>query len=70
MGIKIEKFWKQQNIQIFRPVQPALHDYCKLRGLDYPRSDRFSKKLFSLPIYPTLTRKEIEKVARALSMFV
>jgi len=67
---KIEKFWKKQNIQIFRPVQPALHDYCELRGLDYPRSDRFSKKLFSLPIYPTLTRKEIEKVARALSMFV
>jgi len=67
---KVDKFWKKQNIQIFRPIQPALHEYCEKRGLDYPRSDRFSKKLFSLPIYPTLTRKEIEKVARALSMFV
>ena len=67
---KIDKFWKKQNIQVFKPIQPALHDYCGLRGLDYPWSDRFSKKLFSLPIYPTLTRKEIEKVARALSMFV
>ncbi len=67
---KIDKFWKKQNIQVFKPVHPALHEYCGLRGLDYPRSDRFSKKLYSLPIYPTLTRKEIEKVARALSMFV
>jgi len=40
----------------------------KLRNLDFPHSDRLSKKLFSLPMYPALTKREIEKVARIVTM--
>jgi len=64
-----EKFFKKNGIEIFHPVEVPLHQYCKLRNLDYPHSDRLSKKLFSLPIYPTLTKREIEKVSRVLTMF-
>ncbi|MCX8124008.1 MAG: DegT/DnrJ/EryC1/StrS aminotransferase family protein [Spirochaetes bacterium] len=64
-----EKFFKKNGIEIFHPVEVPLHQYCKLRNLDYPHSDRLSKKLFSLPIYPTLTKREIEKVSKVLTMF-
>ena len=38
--------------------------------MEYPHSDRLSKKLYSLPIYPTLTKREIDKIARSLSNFI
>lgn len=64
-----EKYFKKNGIEIFNPVDVPLHQYCKLRNLDFPHSDRLSKKLFSLPIYPTLTKREIEKVSKVLTMF-
>ncbi|MGQ9842265.1 MAG: DegT/DnrJ/EryC1/StrS family aminotransferase [Spirochaetota bacterium] len=64
-----EKYFKKNGIEIFRPVEVPLHQYCKLRNMDYPHSDRLSKKLFSLPIYPTLTKREIEKVCKVVTMF-
>lgn len=67
---KAERYWRKGGIDIFRPVHPPLHHFLGMRGLDYPNSDRLSKKLYSLPIYPTLTRKEIEKISRTLSKFI
>ncbi len=67
---KIEKYWKKSGIEVLRPLPVALHAHLSLRALDYPHSDRLSKKLYALPIYPTLTRKEIEKITRALGRFV
>ncbi len=67
---KLEKYWKKSGIEVIRPYPKALHHHLALRGLDYPRSDRLTKKLYALPIYPTLSKKEIEKIARALGRFV
>ncbi len=67
---KIEKYWKKSGIEVLRPFPVALHTHLSLKALDYPNSDRLSKKLYALPIYPTLTRKEIEKITRALGRFV
>jgi dTDP-4-amino-4,6-dideoxygalactose transaminase len=69
-GDKTEKFWKKAGIEIVNPVQKPLHSYLNLRGLDYPNSDRMARKLFSLPIYPTLSKKDIERIARTLSSFI
>jgi dTDP-4-amino-4,6-dideoxygalactose transaminase len=38
--------------------------------MDYPNSDRLSKRLFSLPIFPSLSKREIDKIARALANFI
>jgi dTDP-4-amino-4,6-dideoxygalactose transaminase len=67
---KVEKYWKKCGIEIFRPLPRALHSFLDLRPMDYPNSDRLAKKLYSLPIYPTLSRKEIEKIAASLAKFV
>ncbi len=67
---KIEKYWKKNGIEIIRSVAPPLHILMEEKGFDYPNSDRIAKKLYSLPVYPTLTKKEIEKISKALSSFI
>lgn len=67
---KVEKYWKKSGIEISHPIETALHTIMGFEPLEYPQSDRMSKKVYSLPIYPTLSRKEIEKIARHLAKFV
>jgi dTDP-4-amino-4,6-dideoxygalactose transaminase len=57
-------------IEIYHPIAAPLHALTGEKVMDFPQSERLSKKLFSLPIYPTLTKKEIEKIARSLSGFL
>jgi dTDP-4-amino-4,6-dideoxygalactose transaminase len=64
----VDKYFKKNAIEIYHPIDVPLHQYMKLRNLDFPHSDRLSKKLFSLPMYPALTKREIEKVARIVTM--
>ncbi len=67
---KTETYWKKNKIEVKRPVTTPLHRYLKLKPMDYPNSERLSNKLFSLPIYPSLTKKEIEKILKANSKFI
>ena len=67
---KISKYWKTNGIQVYKPISKPVHEYLGYKPMDYPQSDRYSKKLFSLPIYPALTRKEIDKISRALAKFI
>jgi len=67
---KVLKYWKTNSIQLYKPFPKTIHEHLGLKSMDYPQSDRFSKKLYSLPIYPTLTRKEIEKISRTLAKFI
>lgn len=67
---RLEKYWKKMGIEIFLPISTPLHMLTGEKTMEFPHSDRLSKKLYSLPIYPTLTKKEIEKIARALSSFI
>ena len=69
-GEKVDKYWKKSGIEIHHPVEQPLHIVTGSKGMDYPNSDRFSKKVYSLPIYPSLTKKEIEKIARHLAKFI
>lgn len=67
---KIEKYWKKNGIEVANPIKYPLHIIMGYKGLEYPNCDRLSKKLFSLPLYPTLTKKNIEKISKSLSMFI
>ncbi|MDY6969040.1 MAG: hypothetical protein SVR08_10370 [Spirochaetota bacterium] len=53
-----------------RPITNPLHNYLNLRAMDFPQSERLAKKLYTLPIYPTLTKNEIEKISTTLAKFV
>lgn len=67
---KIIKYWKKNGIEIVKSIESPLHLLMGEKGFDYPNSDRIAKKLYSLPVYPTLTKKEIEKISKALSSFI
>ena len=67
---KTEAYWKKNKIEVTRPIQAPLHRYLKYKPMDYPNSDRLANKLFSLPVYPTLTKKEIERVSNAMARFI
>jgi perosamine synthetase len=67
---KTDKFWKKSGIEVVHPCAVPLHQHLNLRGMDYPNSDRMSKKLYTLPVYPTLSKKEIEKIAKTLAKFI
>jgi dTDP-4-amino-4,6-dideoxygalactose transaminase len=69
-GEKVDKYWKKSGIEIHHPITQPLHLLAGSKGMDYPNSDRFAKKVYSLPIYPSLTKKEIEKIARHLAKFI
>ncbi len=67
---EVEKYWKKNKIEIYHPIKHPLHEYMNLNAMDYPNSNRLAKKLYSLPIYPTLTKREIEKIANLLAKFI
>ncbi len=66
----IQKYWKKNGVETARPVSRALHEYLGLKGMDYPNADRLTKKLYTVPLYPTLTKKEIEQIARLIAGFM
>ncbi|MBN2159899.1 MAG: DegT/DnrJ/EryC1/StrS aminotransferase family protein [Spirochaetes bacterium] len=67
---KIESYWRKTRIEAIRPVGHPLHAILGLSGADYPHSERLSRKLFSLPLYPTLSRKDVEKISKNLASFI
>ncbi|MCL1833724.1 MAG: DegT/DnrJ/EryC1/StrS aminotransferase family protein [Leptospirales bacterium] len=69
-GDKVEKYWKKWGIEILKVMPFPLHVLMGLKGFDFPNADRLSKKLYSVPLYPTLTKKEIDKISKLLSAFI
>ena len=67
---KVEKYWKKNKIEVTNPIKYPLHTIMGYKGMDFPNSDRFAKKLFSIPLYPTLTKKDVEKISKSLSRFI
>lgn len=67
---KTDKFWKRSAVELLNPIPKPIHAFMGFRGLDYPNSDRMAKKLFALPLYPTLSKKDIERISRTLSAFI
>ncbi len=67
---RVDKYWKKNAIEVLRAIPCPCHNLLDLKGFDYPNADRMSKKLYSLPLYPTLTKKEIEKISKNVAAFI
>ena len=67
---RVEKYWRKSGIEIVKAAPAPLHLLLDYKGFDYPNSDRIAKKLYSIPLYPTLTKMEIEKISKTLASFV
>ena len=55
----LEKF-RQKGIMCLRPVYKPLHLYLNLSG--FPQATEAWQKAISIPLYPSLTEEEIEKI--------
>ena len=66
----IQKYWKRNGVEVFQLLERPLHYYTGAGGAGYPYADRLSKKLYSVPLYPTLTKKEIDMISRLLAGFI
>jgi perosamine synthetase len=63
------RFLKARGIEAKRPVYRPLHTYfSKLRG-KYRGAEELHRRAVSLPIYPTLTGKEVDRVVEAVGSF-
>ncbi len=67
---RIDQYWKKSKIEVVPSLPAPLHSLLELPPMDFPLSERLSKKCYSLPLYPTLSRKEIEKISRTLAGFI
>ncbi len=67
---RVDKYWKKCGIDASKAILSPLHIIAGLKGFDYPNADRLSKKLHSIPLYPTLTKKEIDKISKSLGAFI
>jgi dTDP-4-amino-4,6-dideoxygalactose transaminase len=67
---KIESYWKKSGIEIIRPIHYPLHRLLEWDRKKFPHAERMARKLYSLPLYPTLTKKEIEKISKSLAAFI
>jgi dTDP-4-amino-4,6-dideoxygalactose transaminase len=67
---KIESYWRKTRIEVVRILKYPLHTLLGMNGSDFPHSDRCAKKLFAIPMYPTLSRKNVEKISKLLANFI
>jgi perosamine synthetase len=67
---EVEKYWKKNRIGVYHPISEPLHHYLSHDTMKYPNSSRLARKLYSLPIYPRLSKREIERIAKLLAQFI
>ena len=67
---KTEQFFKKGGIEIIRPLERPLHAILGFPAAEFPRSERLAKKIFSPPIYPALSKSEIEKISKTIAQFI
>jgi perosamine synthetase len=64
---KTENYWRKNKIEVAHILRYPLHYHTGSGSSGFPNSERLSKKLYAVPLYPTLSRKDIEKIAQLLA---
>jgi dTDP-4-amino-4,6-dideoxygalactose transaminase len=53
-----------QGVDCKKPVCKPLHQYAGLNARDYPNTERAYKHNVSIPVYPSLSEREVEHIIR------
>jgi perosamine synthetase len=67
---KIETYWRKSRIEVTRPIGCPLHQLAGSDPAGFPNAERYSRKLFTVPLYPTLSRRDIEKISKMIASFI
>lgn len=62
--LEIQNEYFKYGILVRKPVDALLHQTFKINNR-FPKSENIFKRLLSIPLYPSLTEKEIEKIILA-----
>jgi perosamine synthetase len=60
------RFFKEHGIPVQRGIEEPLHRRLGLPPEDFPRTEEMFSRIILLPIYPTLDREMVEKVAMGI----
>ena len=60
------RYFAALQIGVERSAEMPLHHLLDLPRLEYPNAERFYQRALNLPIYPSLTANNVERVASAL----
>ena len=65
---KIKEEFLKNGIEVINPLEnwELLHNYLHLNKNDFPNAENITKKTISVPIYPSLSDEEIEKIKKAI----
>jgi dTDP-4-amino-4,6-dideoxygalactose transaminase len=65
---KIKEEFLKNGIEVINPLEnwESLHNYLHLDREDFPNAENITKKTISVPIYPSLSDEEIEKIKKAI----
>ena len=65
---KALNFFSERGVTCARPVFKPIHKYIQVNG--FPNTDRVWSNTISIPIYPSLTNKEICKILDVLKLYL
>jgi perosamine synthetase len=65
---KAINFFSERGVTCTRPVFKPIHKYLQING--FPNTDMIWKNTISIPIYPSLTNKEICKILDVLKLYL
>lgn len=60
------RFFKQNGVPVKRGIDRPLHSYLGCNARDYREAEEMYHTLLALPIYPTLTKEDIENVSKGI----
>jgi len=64
---KMESYWRKNKIEVVHILKYPLHNLTGSSVSGFSNSERLSKKLFAVPLYPTLSRKDVETISKLLA---
>jgi len=65
---RIKREFLKEDIAVINPLEnwELLHNCMRLTKNDFPNAEQMTRKTISVPIYPSLTDEEIEKIKNAI----
>ena len=63
---EVQRYFKSLLIGTERTIQEPIHRILELQGSDYPNAERLYQRGHCIPIYPNLTRDNINRIASSL----
>ncbi|MDH5656019.1 MAG: DegT/DnrJ/EryC1/StrS family aminotransferase, partial [Spirochaetia bacterium] len=63
---EVERYFSSLHIGVTRSVEAPLHHYMGHARLEYPNAERIFQKTVAIPVYPSLTANNVERIASSL----